>query len=60
MTAWEPIGTAPMDGKIILLRKSIEGENSCVGFWDSDSNRWIICCTNYTFSYPTEWTEVPE
>jgi hypothetical protein len=64
MTNWQPIDTAPRDGREILLRSE---HGVTYGGWVSDLNRnedyldyegwWSVDCTEKPF---THWLPVPE
>lgn len=46
---WQPIGTAPKDGRYIMFGRELVRWNdsscpTCFGFWNGDSLRWADAC----------------
>lgn len=62
MSEWQPIETAPKDGRDILLwptrwpRKKID-----LGFWNDGSGSWSLSTDiEYSPQNPTHWMPLPE
>lgn len=63
-TAWQPIETAPKDGRDVLLYDAeppITKHNRIyIGCWFEPANDWIIDEANGIVLRPTHWHELPE
>jgi len=64
-SGWQPISSAPKDGRMLLLYPSpcwaddTEGDYA-VGYWDKDSARWdTMTVTAEDYTGPTHWQPLP-
>jgi hypothetical protein len=61
MTKWEPIGTAPKDGTVIMV---LAGSMMTVAYWDTDDKDedgqvWRLYGTSECLN-PIAWMPLPE
>lgn len=66
---WQPISTAPKDGREILIRQT--GDGVCRGSWGNASNDWLISASDNDWAWtpsgqiqhaqqPSHWAPLPK
>jgi hypothetical protein len=57
MTNWRPIGSAPKDGREIVVRLFVDGHTNYEGaaIWRPDTADWADPTTNEAWPEPTHW-----
>jgi len=63
MTTWQDIGTAPRDGRHVMLGMADE-QYVAEGYFDEDEEKWFSANTHSTdyvdgSLYPTHWMPLP-
>jgi hypothetical protein len=56
---WEPIATAPKDGRLLLLHNSAWPVSVLLGGWDTHEMAWRVHGFGCPAAQPTEWQERP-
>lgn len=62
---WQPIETAPKDGRMVLLYPSRcwcdEDDRGEVAYWDADFSEWVgIGPIAEDYTGPTHWMPLPD
>lgn len=58
MSKWQPIETAPRDGRRVLVCS--EGRHMFVAFWDSKYWGWRVSRDSVVAADPTHWQPLPD
>jgi hypothetical protein len=58
VSAWQPIETAPKNGRHLLVTTR-QWWTPVIAKWDSDRN-WVSVFTGNTIGKPTHWMPLPE
>lgn len=57
---WQPIETAPKDGRPILVYCDAWYESRLVAGWDAHEKAWRIKGMGCPFAQPSHWHQLPE